>query len=108
MYSINGSQITLTRGDSFLCNITITNNGSPYTPAQDDVIRFALKKSYYDAECLIEKTLDNSTLNLYLGPDDTKDLDFNAQYVYDIELTNGDGDVFTFISGVLLLTPEVE
>ena len=96
MYKIEGTSITLTRGDSFYCDISMKEGHREYTPAQGDVVRFAMKKKYTDAEPLILKVIPNETLRLHLDPEDTKDLEF-GRYVYDIELTKANGDVDTFI-----------
>ena len=106
MYSINGTKITLTRGDTFNCNIGITEDNNPYVPESGDVIRFAMKRSYADAEAVVEKIIPNDTLDLHLDPEDTADLSA-IQYVYDIELTKANGDVDTFIRGTVNLTPDV-
>lgn len=52
-YSVNGTTITLTRGDTFMATVSITNpDGSEYVPVDGDVIRFALKESYDDEDTL--------------------------------------------------------
>ena len=111
MYSIGrNNKITLTKGDSFYSVINVVSRIGrvPYEPQTGDVIRFAMKKNYDDAECLIEKTIPNSTLMLHLEPNDTKTLDV-GEYVYDIQLTTSDGDVDTFIAmAKLILTEEVD
>lgn len=104
MFTLNGNDITLTRGDSFIAMISIIEDGQPYTPQEGDVIRFAMKKTYYDDAPAVEKTING--LTLVLNPEDTADLMVWA-YVYDIELTKADGTVQTFISGKLTLLPEV-
>lgn len=107
MYEIDGTTITLTRGDSFYCHLTLTKGGETYTPDPADVIRFALKKDYFNTEALITKTIPNDTLVLSLLPVDTKTLAFGT-YVYDIEITFADGDVDTFINEAkFTLAPEV-
>ena len=98
--SINGSDISLTRGDSLVLGITITKGDIEYTPVQGDVVRFALKHVIADDEPLIIKNADIST-------NDTKELAFGT-YVYDIQLTTHDGFVDTFIGPAKFnLTEEV-
>ena len=78
-YSVSGTMITLTRGDTFSALITITDlNDNQYIP-----------------------------MILTLNPEDTKHLPF-GKYVYDIELTKATGEVDTFITkAILKLTEEV-
>ena len=105
--SINGSDISLTRGDSLVLGITITKGDIEYTPVEGDVVRFALKHVIADDEPLILKTADISTMTLIIEPNDTKDLAFGT-YVYDIQLTTHDGFVDTFIGPAKFnLTEEV-
>lgn len=109
MYCVKGTEIILTRGDTFKATLTIQDStGSIYVPQQGDVIRFAVKKRYSDNKILIAKIIDNNTLMLKLNPEDTKPLMFGT-YVYDVELTYANGDVDTFIAGgVLRLLEEVD
>ena len=85
-YSVSGTMITLTRGDTFTALITITDSeGNQYVPVKGDRIR----------------------LILVIEPEDTKPLAF-GKYVYDIELTKVTGEVDTFITkATLKLTEEV-
>ena len=107
---IDGSEITLTRGDTFKTVITINNHdGEVYQPQDGDVVRFALNKKYKkdnEEPPLILKFLDNEDLLLELTPEDTKNLKY-GDYVYDIEITLSNGEVYTFIIGTLRLTEEV-
>ena len=107
MYKINGTEIKLIRGDSLYCEVTMKEGTSEYVPSPGDVVRFAMKKDYKNANTLIEKIIPNNTLLLHLDPDDTKQIPF-GDYVFDIELTKANGDVDTFISGKLILLPEVK
>lgn len=109
MFSIIGTTIKLTRGDTLRAVLTIEDGeGNPYTPDPDDVIRFAMKKKYTDASTIIQKTIDNDSLTLEIDPADTKDLNFGS-YVYDIQMTHANGDVDTFIAkGIFEITEEVE
>lgn len=106
---IKNNAIVLTRGDTLKVKVSIkTAKGDEYKPAQNDVIRFAMKKHYNDRKTLILKEIPNDTLILMLEPSDTKDLEF-GKYVYDVQLTNGDGEVDTFITKAqFILTEEVE
>lgn len=116
MYKVEGTTITLTRGDTFYAQITIKRkDGTVYTPQEGDTIRFALKsprmtsdkKDFIEKEPLILKTIPTETMTLQLDPSDTKNLGF-GKYKYDIELTFYDGKVNTFIADAdLILTTEV-
>ncbi|MCD8150280.1 MAG: hypothetical protein LUE92_12150 [Clostridiales bacterium] len=107
-YSIAGTTITLTRGDTFKALISITDaNGEAYTPVEGDSITFGVKANYTDDEVLILKDIPTDTMLLTLDPADTAGLDF-GNYVYDIELTTSDGEVYTFITkSSFILTAEV-
>ena len=107
-YSVSGTTITLTRGDSFMADISITDqDGNPYIPVEGDAIRFAMKASYKDGQPLLVKNIPIDTMKLTLDPLDTKELDF-GKYVYDLELTKANGAVDTFITkAVIRITEEV-
>lgn len=94
--SIDGTNISLTRGDSLILNFTIKKNDEDYTPVAGDVVRFALKHHIPDDEPIILRTADTTEMTITLNPEDTKELAFGT-YVYDIELTTVDGFVDTFI-----------
>lgn len=106
MYSIKKTAIKLTRGDTFRCKVCPTYDGEPYTPVDGDEFKFLLSKEY-GGQILIEKIIPTADeLILHLVPEDTKSLAFTTYY-YDIQLTNADGDVDTFIQGTLEIAPEV-
>lgn len=107
-YSVSGTMITLTRGDTFTALITITDSdGNVYIPNTGDKIRFAMKTDYSDEAPLLVKDIPIDTMILELEPGDTKSLAF-GKYVYDIELTKATGEVDTFITkAILKLTEEV-
>lgn len=108
-FKVNRNTIYLTRGDTFKAVITISYpDGSIYTPIEGDTIRFALKQSIDDEECIINREIPIDTMLLVIYPNDTKNLEF-GNYVYDIQLTKANGDVDTFITASKLkLTAEVE
>ena len=100
--------IVVTKGDTVKMPIIVTNNdGSIYHVQKDDVINFGLKKEYTDAECLIEKTIDNDELMLVLSHEDTKNLEVGIGYKYDIQILRNKNEVHTFISGMITVTNEV-
>ena len=107
-YSVKGTNITMTRGDTFSADICIYQpNGKPYNLVEGDVVQFAMKKSAKDTDILILKDIPIKTMKLVLDPDDTKELDFGT-YVYDIQLQKITGEVYTFITkSYLTLTEEV-
>lgn len=113
MVKISKNNIVLTRGDSLVTNVTIyDDSGEIYTPGENDVVRFALKKTYDDDNPIILKEIPNDTMILRLESSDTKQLQQPASYVYDIQITIDDGSpegfVSTFISGKFVTKEEVE
>lgn len=76
-YSVSGTMITLTRGDTFSALITITDlNDNQYIPMNGDRIRFAMKNDYNDETPLLIKEIPIDTMILTLNPEDTKHLPF--------------------------------
>lgn len=108
-YSVQGTTITLTRGDTFMALVSIAqSDGSPYLPIEGDTVRFAMKSSYTEEEPLLVKDIPIETMKLVLEPEDTKTLAF-GKYVYDVQLTKVTGEVDTFITkGIIKITEEVD
>lgn len=100
------------RGDTAKIHITIqTPKGTSYHMKEGDSLRFAAKKAYTDKNAVILKNIDTETLVLQLDPEDTKGLGMgstNGKYVYDIQLTQANGTVDTFIRGQLNLLEQVD
>jgi len=98
MTKIDGTTITITKGDSLEVELSLAmSDGTPYVPSELDEIRFALKERYSDEEPLIYKVIPHDTMRLALTSEDTKKLRAKkTPYVYDIQLTAGDV-VDTFI-----------
>lgn len=109
MVKINDNGVIIaTKGDTIRMPIIITNNdGSLYKVQPLDEIMFGLKETYEDEECLIEQSVDNDELELVLSHEKTKELEVGKVYLYDIQITKENGDVITFLSGKLKVTPEV-
>lgn len=107
-YSINGTTITLTRGDTFCAHIRIKNpDGTDYIPVEGDTIRFAMKENYSDERALLLKDIPIDSMQLIIEPEDTKPLRF-GKYKYDIQITTKTGVVCTFIpKAQFIITEEV-
>lgn len=108
-YSIKDTTITMTRGDTMVARISITDSeGYQYIPVEGDKIRFAMKSNFTDPKPLLVKDIPIDTMELVLKPEDTAELNF-GKYVYDIQLTKADGTVDTFITKASLrITEEVD
>jgi len=104
MFEINGNNITLTRGNSFKCQVGITIDDTAYTPAQDDAIEFAMKNVYQDEDWILRKTIPH-TLELTLDPEDTEELPLRT-YFYIVQLTPANGERATLFDGNLTLIPD--
>ena len=108
-HSISGNDIILTRGDSLFLQLSLQKNGEPYTPDSGSVILFAMKAKYTDsdADVVLVKNVPIDTLILEIEPEDTKPLVMKKSYVYDIQLTDENGFVDTFIQGKFKIGEEV-
>jgi len=110
--SLDGTTITLTRGDTFRMLVRMYEDDEQteeYIPQEGDVIRFATKKKFKDGEEVIfEEIIPNDTRILTITPADTKQMAF-GKYVYDIQITYANGDVDTFVDkGIFIITEEVD
>ena len=115
-----GYDMELTRGDTLTLEVGMSREIDPippateptivpYTPAENDVIRFAVSKGYKGDsgyELKIEKTIPHDTLKFTCSSEETS-LDYMT-YHYDVEITYADGTVDTFIEGSLTITGESE
>ena len=111
MVQINGTTITVTKGDTLEATVEIAYaDGKEYEVQEGDVIRFALKQKYSDAEPILLKEIPHDTMLLRLEAEETKLLTAGwVPYVYDIQITMEDGTVGTFIDRAkLIVTEEVE
>lgn len=111
MVKINGTKISMTRGDTMQAQVEIFDtSGEPYVVQEGDRIRFAMKSRSKGScgQILLYKEIPNSTLVLTLQPEDTENLP-HGEYGYDIEITMATGIVDTFIpEGTLELKWEAD
>ena len=88
--------IVLTRGDSAELVVSLTDNlGVPYEMASDDKLTFSMAKEV-EGEIVLQKQAVG-TNRFVFEPIDTSNLPF-GKYIYDIELTTANGDVYTVIA----------
>lgn len=89
--------IHLTRGDTARLNIEIVNEATDdlYEVLSGDTLKLTVKRAITDSVPKIQKIITGSSM-FHITPEDTKDLSF-GKYVYDVELTFENGDVYTVI-----------
>ena len=88
--------IQLTRGDSARISVSITfDENTPYTVQVGDVVMLSVKKTIADEQYVLQKTMRDDLL-FYIEPQDTKSIPF-GRYVYDVQITRANGDVYTII-----------
>lgn len=90
--------IHLTRGDTARFSIgrivnTVTNTN--YTPTAEDTVTMTIKKTVLQADPFVQIIVPGGEV-FHIKPEDTKEMAF-GKYVYDIQLTTADGDVYTII-----------
>lgn len=96
MIIIEGTHISLVRGDSATIKLTIKDKSTnqEYVLGDGDVVRFSVKKEICSNDILIQKTFESN--EIVISYEDTKDLSF-GDYVYDVELQFIDGQRDTII-----------
>lgn len=95
MLTCQNNAITLTRGDTAVLRLDITDDkGNPYKLTDSDVVIFTLKRSVMEKDVIFQKSMVDGEIIIH--PQDTSHLEY-GQYVYDVELTKEDGFVATVI-----------
>ena len=98
MLSMQGTNITITRGDSAYIIISLTDSkGNHYTPGPDDKIRAQVRQDASSSKVLFESLIPYDTLVWHIKPEDTAEAQMGKSYVYDMEIETAEGDVYTFI-----------
>ena len=90
--------IHLTRGDTARFSIgrivnTVTKTN--YTPTAEDTVTMTVKKTVQDAAPRVQLIVPGGEV-FHIKPEDTKEMAF-GKYVYDIQITMADGDVYTIV-----------
>ena len=98
------TKISFTRGDTK--TLTAYADNRPFEAG--DTVRFTVKKNTA-SPAVITKTITEFTEQgkavIPLAHADTKDIDFGS-YIFDCELTDSSGNVYTFVKGSFELTWE--
>lgn len=79
--------ITLTRGDSAVFSVTVEDEHGETYDYSDDTVKFGVKRSAFDTDCVLEKTVEDG--QVVLTPEDTENMEY-GDYLYDIEITHVD------------------
>ena len=90
--------IHLTRGDTAgfsIGRIVNTVTKTNYTPTAEDTVTLTIKKPALDAAPCVQIIVPGGEV-LHIKPEDTKSMAF-GKYVYDIQITMADGDVYTIV-----------
>lgn len=100
LYIESDNKIRLTRGDTARLEINVTTadeSGSitDYKILPEDTLTLSVKKKVKDSTYILQKTINGSTV-FHIKPEDTRGVSFGT-YVYDVQLTTSDGDVYTII-----------
>jgi hypothetical protein len=112
--------LRITRGDTKTFNLILRLNNAAFNLSQKTLF-FTAKYSMedLDAAAVISKSTngtDEITItneagglaNLKLKPVDTSSLPpFNVPLLYDLQAVDVNGDVFTVLRGVLMVTPDI-
>lgn len=91
--------IHLTRGDTARLLIDRAANaatGKDYVFTPEDKVTMTVKKTVYDTSPAVQLTVPGGAA-IHIKPEDTKELAF-GRYVYDVQLTTADGDVYTVVT----------
>lgn len=119
MLKVDGTTITMTRGDSARINIGIVyEGGESFVVEYGDIVRFTVRQKYDDPDpafvidmpLTYDSALEINTVDsveLYIRPEHTRDLPYGT-YKFDVQLLRANGDIDTFIDRAdLILTEEV-
>ena len=98
MFDITGitdTDIRITRGDTAFLSVELFDDKGKYELKAGDTLELSAKKSINDTEYSIHIIANNNAVFTF-NPSDTENLNYGS-YLYDIQLTLSNGDVFTVI-----------
>lgn len=96
MLKVSGTTITMTRGDTAVLDVSLTDvTGAAYEMQAGDTLTITVRKTASESsDVLLTATSDNTSL--CIRPQDTAGIQPGA-CSYDIQLNTAQGDVFTVI-----------
>lgn len=95
MFKINGNNISITRGDTGIFTLALTNASGQAYDYSDDTVLFTVKANTFTNDILIQKQVVYGE-NVTIAPSDTSQLAY-GEYVFDIQVTTAGGIVDTVI-----------
>ena len=97
---INGSDLTMIRGDSESIALSLKRDDVIIPFNQGDTVYFTVKRSHSTEDITLQKIItefnEDGNCIIEIEPEDTKELEIRS-YVYDIQLTDSNGRVTTII-----------
>ena len=108
----DGTQISLTRGDTAILALNVKNaDGTAYTVTNDDTVKVQVRKSPITDSQTSELVIDGDvavTEGVPVWTISPAQSTLNAgTYYWDAQITTGSGYVCTYLSGTLVITAEV-
>lgn len=106
MLNINGSVISLTRGDSAYITLSaIDKGGNAYALQEGDKVRVQVRYAPNSGVLLFDGdvTYDVGSTEFmwHIYPEDTKEANVKQKYYWDAQIEFANGDVMTFIESSL-------
>ena len=95
MLYIEGTTIRMTRGDTVYLSIALKTKDEVYEMSSDDTLTLSVKRAIHNSDYVFQKISTGSN-EFHIEPADTTALAF-GEYLYDVQLNTGDGDVYTVI-----------
>lgn len=117
--SIPVTNLLMTRGDTFTFNLTVTQSGAAFN-LSGVTLRMTAKWSYADADNaavftarspsngIVITNAGGGLATVTLAPAMTSGLPpAQVNLYYDIQVTDGSGNIYTIAAGVLTVSPDV-
>jgi hypothetical protein len=110
------SRLTMTRGDRKVFNVTLTDAAGDPLDLTDLELTFTVKERHEDTVAVISKTVgagiavvsaEDGTATITVDPEDTEDIEEPRNFVWDLEVSNGAGDIRTPVDGTFRIRHDV-